>query len=341
MRGAWLAAVLLAACGGGGGDDVLTPAEVVGDDTALDATTVPDDLGGADGVGEIPGGDALLEMSAPDGEPGEDVVEPADLPSFDVDPEEWAKQYGQGCDSAKKVGWFTVDWNFGTSSVVGSVNDTVDTGLVMEKAVEEGTCALLKRVEPFCNPGCNAGEQCKPGGKCEPFPKPLSAGTVTVKGLVKPVSMKLAGSTYFDTDFEGLAWELGAPIELSATGGAVEAFSLQGAGVEPLAIPFADWVLKKGTPLVAQWEPSGGPGQVQVEINLMQHASNSHDLVCVMEDTGEFEIPQKLTDALIDLGVSGAPVVLIFRRTVDSTEVEQGCVEFQVKAYGTAYLTLK
>jgi hypothetical protein len=341
MRYALGIALLLAACGGnGGGNDVAAQPDSFVDDLLADESTGPEvtgDIVPADGGSEA----GEPDITEPDGEAPDAVAELPDFAAPDVDPEEWAKQYGTPCDSADKVGWFTVDWNFGTSGVNGEISDRVNTGLIMEKAGAEGPCVLLKRVEPFCNPECPSGEQCAPGDKCQPFPKPVSAGTVTVTGLVKPVSMKLKGTSYFDTDFEGMAWVPGTPIELSASGGEVEAFSLQGAGVSPLAIPFADWVLKKGTPLVAQWEPSDGPGQVQVEINLMQHASNSHDLVCVLDDTGEFEIPQKLTDALIDLGVSGAPVVLIFRRTVDSVQVASGCIELQVKAYGTAYLTLK
>jgi len=341
-----LAMVLLAACGGGGskGDSLVQP-DLTGEDVGGDGAVVPD----------VPGDQAARELEAVDG--ASDLVHAdggaadaaMDLPDFaapDVAPEEWAKQYGTACEGAERVGLFEVAWSpnkdKGTAGVNGSVTDAVEAKLILEKAGEEGPCVLLKRVVPFCEQDCKAeGMRCAKGGICAPWTKPLSVGTVVVNGLVKPVIMELTGATYFDTSFDGMAWELGGNIELIASGGQVEAFSLQGAGVAPLAIPAADWTLSKGASLTFQWEPSGGPGQVQVEINLMQHASNSHDLVCVLEDTGQFTIPQTLTDGLINLGVFGAPKVIIFRRTVDSVQVSSGCIEFQVKAKGTASLTLK
>jgi hypothetical protein len=56
-------------------------------------------------------------------------------------------------------------------------------------------------------------------------------------------------------------------------------------------------------------------------------------MTCLTEDDGELEITAKLIDALLDAGISGFPTGNVYRETLDSVELDAGCVELGVGAH--------
>jgi hypothetical protein len=252
----------------------------------------------------------------------------------DVDQEAWAQQYGSGCALDQRVGRFEITHDDGLSFVTGQVADGVNALAVLQPKEAEGPCQLLMRENPFCEPACPVDQQCTQDGRCEPFPTPLSAGTVSITGLVQEAVLQPGAlGNYAKYDFEAEAFLPGWPIELSAAGaGAVPAFTLQGSGVPLLSVADQAWSVKRDVPTQVSWTPSAGPGTIHLSLNVDQHGVTPVTLFCEVADTGSLTIPVALTNRLLDYGVSGAASGMLQRRTVDSVELPQGCVELTVSS---------
>ncbi|KIG12491.1 hypothetical protein DB30_01308 [Enhygromyxa salina] len=85
-------------------------------------------------------------------------------------------------------------------------------------------------------------------------------------------------------------------------------------------------------------EPEGGEASFYLTINVDQHGLSPATLECEGPDSGSFEVPAAVIDALLSAGVSGFPTGHAYRRTVDSTQADTGCVEFQIRAHRAATL---
>ena len=77
---------------------------------------------------------------------------------------------------------------------------------------------------------------------------------------------------------------------------------------------------------------SGADGDAYVHIRLVvnAHGVTSGWIICEVPDTGSHTIPAPLVTSLIDLGLSGWPLVEIARRSDASTSIQSGCVELLV-----------
>jgi hypothetical protein len=69
-----------------------------------------------------------------------------------------------------------------------------------------------------------------------------------------------------------------------------------------------------------------------VELNIARHGGTPGWIECLVEDTGEVQIPSELINALLARGFSGYPALIITRHQVDSTATEAGCVELRVES---------
>lgn len=236
------------------------------------------------------------------------------------------------CDPAVRIGRFQVGMKKFGSEFSGRVFDSVDFSGVSTLKESDGECRIVQRKPWFCDPACLPGMQCSTDGTCVPVPAPVGVGVVTVDGLSLPVAVSAdAGFNYTFLDFTGAPFLPGAPVTLSAQGqGPFAPFSLAATGVEPLVLETSKWILQMLTPFVARWKLSQHPGTILISLNVDQHGSTPATLLCEVEDDGEFEIPANMVSALLLYGVNGAPTAQVFRRTVDSIDLEQGCVEFEV-----------
>lgn len=343
-------AILLTACGGHDGvaEDARVDTADVASDPGTDPATPDTSEPTADATETTPDTadplpDAAEALDAVDVDDLSDV-EPPD--SSDVAPDttpdlpaealaevgDWHLQYGTPCPLGQRVGLFEVGVDtYGLAAFTGSVADRVNPLQVLEPQEAEGPCVLLERPNPFCDPPCPGSEQCAAGNACVPFPVNQAVGTVTVVGLVTPLSLEPDGQkAYSTTDFDGTPFAPGANLELTAVGGDVAGFSLQGEGVPLLALPTKNWPFHAGDPVTIEWTPGNGVGTIRLNLNVDQHGVTPVTLVCDVPDTGSYTVPGTLTAALAAHGVSGAPSSSIVRRTVDSIEVTGGCVEFVV-----------
>lgn len=246
------------------------------------------------------------------------------------------------CPLDNRVGGFVLLREESYTTFSGSVSDGVVPASVLENIGEDGDCVLLRRNNPFCDPTCGPGTTCDFDGNCIDYPANHDVGTVDVTGLLQAVSVMPLMPTYdyFDTDLPHPAWDPLSQIQLSAAGGDYEAFELAGVGVEMIVPDPTPLELDPMAPLDVVWTAEDGPQQVRIELTIDLHGATPSKLVCTVPDTGMTTIPQGLIEQFVGLGVTGFPNVTYYRETVDSIEIEPGCVELGVRSYDQQPLTV-
>lgn len=240
------------------------------------------------------------------------------------------------CALADHVGGFLAAFEPTYSAFSGSVADGVVPVNVLEQVGEDGSCVLLRRNNPFCDPGCAAGEACDFDGSCIPYPFNRDVGVLTVTGLAAPVMLEPVPPTYsyFDTMLPHPAFEPGASITLETTGGDYSPLLLHGIGVE-MVVPTADELaLASDTPLDIEWTPGDARTTMRLQVGVDQHGLSPLALICsAPADEGVLTISGELMTQFIDNGVSGFPSADFYFETVDSVDIEPGCVDFVVRSH--------
>ena len=251
----------------------------------------------------------------------------------DDDDDDTIPELRGGCDLATKIGTFQVQHETDYSSVYGEVADGVVPVTVLENVLDDGTCRLLKRNNPFCDPPCDPGFTCDFDGSCIPYPLPQDAGTVSIDGLEKEVEMVFPN--YWDTQMPHPPFTPGAAIHLNAAGATVEPFTLHGEGLTPIEIDEEEtWIVRDGEELTVNWTPANEEHtHIRLQFNIDQHGNTPITLFCDLDDTGTYNVSVEMLEGLIGNGVSGFPSGKVYRQTLDSVEIDGGCVEFQVYSH--------
>ncbi len=241
------------------------------------------------------------------------------------------------CPLDERYGSFEVGQHPNYSNVRGWVKDGVVPLTVWHLEESEGDCQLLRKIHPECDPACEGGQTCSQDGECVPFPLNVSAGTVTVYGLVEDLAMEPNGvDEYENNEVTSPPFAPGAQILVRADGGDTGEFFLDGTGVEPLVIPDNEWVINRDESLVVQedleitWTPQEGDWRIMATLNIDQHGNSPVTMICYFEDTGTAVVPKGLLQTFTDWGVTGYATGQLYRQTFDSTQVDLGCVDLQV-----------
>lgn len=247
------------------------------------------------------------------------------------------------CPLADRVGGFLFDMEASYSAFSGAVSDGVVPVTVLEQVGTEGDCVLLRRNNPFCDPLCSPGETCDFTGECIPYPTNHDVGVVSVTGLFDEVMVEPIPPTYsyFDTSLSHPAFEPGAALELTATGGDYAAFELHGNGVA-MVEPLGDQlVLSTDEAVDIEWTASGTTNaRLRLELNVDQHGLTPVSLVCDAEDDGSLEVSAQLVSDFLAFGVSGFPRAEYYLQTADSVTIEPGCVDLVVRSHATRQLSV-
>jgi len=190
----------------------------------------------------------------------------------------------------------------------------------------------MRRNNPFCDPVCSAGEICTHDSECIPHPENLSAGLIKVSGLSDSLTLETdTFNNYWDTTISYPLFEAGTLISANAAGSDdVASLSLRGIGVETLDLTTLNWNISETEDLLLNWTTSAEESFIYISINIDQHGNSPVTLFCDVEDTGAVTVPASMLSQLTQYGVSGFASGTIQRRTVDSMDVETGCVELQV-----------
>ena len=316
---------------------VLVTGCPAGDDAA-DSGNEAADTGGDDG-GPDDGGpdDGGPDDGGPD-DGGPDDGGPDDGGPDDGGPDDGDETGDDGgdpiageCALGQRVGNFDVLLEDSYSAIDGEIREFLVQTAILTEGASEGDCKLIKSEFPFCDPPCSGGDACTADG-CMTFPARATVGTVTVNGLEAEAVMEpAADSRYFKTDLPHPAIAPGADIELVAAGGDNSGFTMQGAGFGALTVTSEMLTIAPETPIDIEWEPEGGRARVRIEINIDQHGTSPSTLFCDVEDNGSYQVPASVVDALIASGTSGFPSGNLYRQTVDSTNTDNGCVEFRIR----------
>ena len=290
------------------------------------------------------GGPADADTDRPgDTEVPDDTDLPDDTDPPVVDPE--TVPLAGPCPLDQALGGFSVVSDDLLSVVAGAVADGVVPLTVLDEVATEGDCTLLRRVAPFCDPPCAADETCGLDSECAPYPTQQDVGTVTVEGLLEPVSMEPSdpGNNYYALGLPHPPYEPGALITLHADGAFFPAFELYGVGLVPLELVPGEWVLDEGNPLEVRWAAPGATvrSTVHLRVTIDQHGTSPLQLDCDFADTGSGTVRASLVDAFVASGVTGFPSATLTRRTVDSLSLAEGCVELGVEWSGPGDLRVE
>jgi hypothetical protein len=252
------------------------------------------------------------------------------------------------CGLGERLGGFSVQMLEEYSTISGNIAEGVVPITVLEDVTPQPApsdeCKLLRRNNAFCDPPCDVGQTCDfddgdPDdlGQCIAFPLNQDVGYVTIGGIVEPAVLHVVqpGATYFQRDTPHPAFDPGVLIELRTNGTTFGSdITLHGVGVDAIDLGNAtDWTLFRDQDFIVTWEaPTASPsrGHVNVRLNIDQHGTTPVTLFCDFDDDGEGTIPGALITELIDFQVSGFPNATVTRRTVDSTTMASGCVEFAI-----------
>jgi len=226
------------------------------------------------------------------------------------------------------------------TSVKGTVHDRpLSSGQLWETLGTDGDCALLEPHFAFCDPDCEVGDVCVEDGVCEPDARAQSVGTVTLCGVegaegatlepLAPINRyQVVGALPYP------AFEEGRPVTVDAAGGEAGPFVLSTAGIAPLVVDAdAEVAVVAGEPLPLRWDAGSEPSaRIHVEVDISHHGGLRGAIRCETDDDGELDIGAALVMGLVDLGVSGFPVVDMSRRTMDSTPLGGHRVDLIVTA---------
>lgn len=243
---------------------------------------------------------------------------------------------GVACAQAARIGSFTLDLASDYTSFRGAVSDGVAPSSILNVAQSEATCQLFEARNLFCSSPCPSGNVCAGDDVCVPTPMKRSVGEVSVTGLVEDLKIKPNGitvdySSTFSDPYPGFT--TGANILVVARGDELDGVTLVGEGVSPLTSAVESVLVERESPAALSWDPpsvSSENAEIHVLLTVNSHGATSGWIECTAPDTGAFEIPASLVTALIDLGLSGFPRVTLTRRTIDSRNTGDGCIEFSV-----------
>jgi hypothetical protein len=229
----------------------------------------------------------------------------------------------------------------GHTAVIGKVYDGPSPSpLVWEEAMRQGDCQLLIPRAPFCPEACGGDAVCVEDDVCQPYPAARSVGTVRVHGIrtasgAKEFAMDPIANAYQPKASIKLpfpAFSEGDEIQLKASGGDFEAFSIEAKGIAPLSVASKELRVERDAPLDLAWTTPSVPGvsRARLKLDISHHGGSKGVIECDFEDTGDAQLPAELLTRLLDLGVAGYPSLILSRESAASASTRSGRVELLI-----------
>jgi hypothetical protein len=248
------------------------------------------------------------------------------------------------CDRANRVGGFAVQLvaektedtppTPAFAAVTGAVRDRIDPRELWQQVQMDGACKVVDLPTLTCTPACAGTQICAGNNRCVPEPSAQDVGAVTVTGLPAPLQPAAFNKTYYAPFPAGRypPFANEAEVKLTTAGGAYPPFSLAGRGITPLAFTQTGLRVANDQPLAISWAAPAQAGSARIEIalDIAHHGGIGARIECDVPDSGSHTIPGALVTRLISFGTAGFPTITLTRRTVDSTTITPGCVEFAV-----------
>lgn len=234
----------------------------------------------------------------------------------------------------------------GMTTLSGRVNDgPTPSTVIWEEKASSGYCKLLTPRYPLCSEPCGAGAICVEDDSCQPYPSALTAGTVTVNGV-----MTKDGATSFTMDpingtYQPVGIVLSYPpfsegtaVTVTAPGATAPAVNLTGKGIAPLEVLNDSIVLEDNKPVTVQWNAAAvaGISTISIMVDISHHGGIKGMIEVECPDNGSVTIPATLIDQLKALGYFGFPKMEITRRAV--TRDTSSSVELVIESKVTKYV---
>jgi len=172
------------------------------------------------------------------------------------------------------------------------------------ETMRDGTCALRTYTPSSCTPACTDG-LCV-SGVCQPFPRRVSAGRLTINGLAVPVSITPTDGFYEQPSIPEELFGDTASVSAQLAGGTVPAMTLSSRGVPRLATAITGGKIAvanpAGQPFALRWTPSNdADARIRVTLNANNQGHGMPYLAileCDAPDSaGVIDIPAALLDA--------------------------------------------
>ena len=224
----------------------------------------------------------------------------------------------------------------------GAVREAPDKQtIIWELAESVGDCELYTPRIPFCETACGSDAACVEDDVCEAYPARVSVGTISIKGAmltdggsefsVNPIG---ANFNYLAGASVSLAYPPfaeGDTVELAATGGDYQPFSISTQGIAPLEVGGEDPLpMQRDEPLALTWTKAGvTTSRIDILVDISHHGGVKGKIVCDVADSGDYSIDASLVTQLMDLGVAGFPTVKLSRHSVGSARIALGRVDFE------------
>jgi hypothetical protein len=190
-----------------------------------------------------------------------------------------------------RVGFVNLIEGGGFLSVFAAIQDRPELPIPAVVA-EDGECTVYARPAPAaCDPPCTNGV-CTAPDTCTPYAVPVSAGPITVTGLVQPLVFQPGPFGYTPEPAPGAdLFAPGMTIDVTAPGDAAPGFAAALTGVDTLVAPFQNLTLVDGQDAPITWT-AAGDAMIQIALVVGWHgAPPEATLICETADDGAFTIP--------------------------------------------------
>ncbi len=173
---------------------------------------------------------------------------------------------------------------------------------------EDGECRSLHVNLGFCDPACESTETCTAADECQPYPRLLSGGTLTIDGLGDSIAVEPEGDfspgTYLGpTGLSADLFDESDTVRASLEGDAFPALALAARGVAAMDADLTSGGLDlvDGQDAEIAWTAGPDP-EACVELVLngfnQAHGAPLGDVIrCVGPDDGSLVVPRALVEA--------------------------------------------
>ena len=229
----------------------------------------------------------------------------------------------------------------GYTSVLGKIYDgPTPQAVIWEAGTVSGDCTLYKPRVPFCEVACGGSAVCVEDDVCMDYPKAISAGNVTVKGIKTSdnkteFTLKPVANNYQSADTHPYpAFAEGDEITFDAAGDTVKKFTLKSTGIVPLDLANETLPIGEGQSLTLSWNAPADEkaSSIHIKLDISHHGGSKGKIECDTSDDGELELGSEILDELVGLGVAGFPTLKITRAATGSYGSEYGIVTLTVSS---------
>lgn len=219
---------------------------------------------------------------------------------------------------------------------------------VWETVMVSGECKLLKPKQRTC-PGCGNNSVCVDDNNCQPEPDTITAGTVTIAGMINKVGATTSTVTPTNANYlptgdnrpKNPPCAEGSTISVTASGNEqVAGFTVSAKTINPIEVSADSIAMDPGKPILLKWKAASNPddSKITVVIDITYHGGTKAKIECVARDDGELEIPAAMLDSLKTFGMSGYPKLEMYR---DSKGIAAGTgVELQIQSFVLLWLRI-